>query len=258
MIDTIHLQLLLATFAGWVGRRDARVIAYLIEENRVLKEQLESEGKRLRFTDDQRRRLAAKGKPLGRKVLGTIATIVTPDTILAWHRRLIASKWTYPQKGVRRPGVMKEIRGLIVQMAEENPSWGYARIQGALKHLDHRVARSTIAKVLKEHGIKPSPDRPMSWATSVLFSDTTRSLVHRDRGEIGYALDRPRSRGSPSVCFRYPALQSGDPRLQRHRGCLLGTKTVGTPSRYGSFVTSDRPTPDSAARQRGTSEAVPR
>jgi len=167
MIDTIHFQLFLATFAGWVGRREARVIAYLIEENRVLKEQLESGGRRLRFTDDQRRRLAAKGKPLGRKVLGTIATIVTPDTILAWHRRLIASKWTYPRKGVGRPGVMKEIRGLIVQMAEENPSWGYARIQGALKHLDHRVARSTIAKALKEHGTKPSPDRPMSWATFV-------------------------------------------------------------------------------------------
>jgi transposase InsO family protein len=67
---------------------------------------------------------------------------------------------------------MKEIRGLIVRMAEENPSWGYARIQGQLKHLDHRVARSTIAKVLKEHGIKPSPERPMSWATFV------RSHVH--------------------------------------------------------------------------------
>jgi hypothetical protein len=62
---------------------------------------------------------------------------------------------------------MKEIRGLIVRMAEENPSWGYARIQGALKHLDHRVARSTIAKVLKEHGIHPSHDRPMSWRTFV-------------------------------------------------------------------------------------------
>ena len=60
----------------------------LIEENRVLKEQLESSGRRLRLTDDPRRRLAAKGKPLGRKVLRTIATIVTPDTILAWHRRL--------------------------------------------------------------------------------------------------------------------------------------------------------------------------
>jgi transposase InsO family protein len=62
---------------------------------------------------------------------------------------------------------MKEIRGLIVQMAEENPSWGYDRIQGQLKHLDHRVARSTIAKTLKKHGIKPSPERPMSWATFV-------------------------------------------------------------------------------------------
>ena len=95
MIETIHLQLLLATFAGWIGRQQSHVIAYLIEENRVLKEQLESGGRRLRFTDDQRRRLAAKGKPLGRKVLGEIATIVTPDTILAWHRRLIAVKWTW-------------------------------------------------------------------------------------------------------------------------------------------------------------------
>ncbi len=143
------------------------MISYLIEENRVLKEQLESGGRRLRFTDDQRRRLAAKGKPLGRKVLRQIGTIVTPETILAWHRKLIAAKWTYPRKRVGRPGVMKELRGLIVKTAEENPSWGYARIQGALKHLDHCVARSTIAKVLKEHGIKPSPERPMSWRTFV-------------------------------------------------------------------------------------------
>jgi len=167
MIETIQLELLLATFAAWVGRQQSAVIAYLIEENRVLKEQLESGGKRLRFTDDQRRRLAAKGKPLGRKALRQIATIVTPDTILAWHRKLIAAKWTYPRRGVGRPGVMKEIRELVVRMAEDNPSWGYARIQGALKHLDHRVARSTIAKVLKEHGIKPAPDRPMSWRTFV-------------------------------------------------------------------------------------------
>ena len=167
MIETIHLQFLLATFAGWVGRRQTAVITYLIEENRVLKEQLESGGRRLRFTDDQRCRLAAKGKPLGRKVLGQIATIVTPDTILAWHRNLIAARWTYLRKRAGRPGVMKEIRELVVRMAEENRSWGYARIQGQLKHLDHRVARSTIAKVLKEHGIKPAPDRPLSWATFV-------------------------------------------------------------------------------------------
>ena len=167
MIPTIQLQLLLATFAGWVGRQQTSVIDYLVEENRVLKEQIESSGRRMRLTDDQRRRLAAKGQPLGRRVLRRIATIVTPDTILAWHRRLIAAKWTFSRKSVGRPGVMNEIRRLIVEMAEDNPSWGYARIQGALKHLDHRVARSTIAKTLKEHGIQPAPDRPMSWATFV-------------------------------------------------------------------------------------------
>ena len=108
MTESIHLQLLLATFAGWVGRQQSHVIDYLIEENRVLKEQLESGGRRLRFTDNQRRRLAAKGKPLGRRGLRQIGTIVTPDTILAWHRRLIAVKWTYPRKRVGRPGVMQE------------------------------------------------------------------------------------------------------------------------------------------------------
>ena len=74
--------------------------------------------------------LSTDVKPLGRKALSEIATIVTPDTILAWHRRLIAAKWTYPSTGVGRPGVMKETRELIVRMAEENPSWGYTRIQG--------------------------------------------------------------------------------------------------------------------------------
>jgi hypothetical protein len=137
MIETIHLQLLLAAFTGWIGRQQAAVSTYLIEENRVHKEQLGSSGKRLHLTDDHRRRLSAKGKPLGRKVLETIATIVTPDTILEWHRRLIASKWTHPREGVGRPGVMKEIRELIVRMGEENPISGHARIQGGLKHLDH-------------------------------------------------------------------------------------------------------------------------
>ena len=83
MIESIHLKLLLDTFAGWVTRQQSQVIVYLIEENRVLKEQLESGGKRLRATDDQRCRLAVQGKPLGRKVLCQIVTIVTPDTILA-------------------------------------------------------------------------------------------------------------------------------------------------------------------------------
>ncbi len=127
--DFFPLQLLLATFAGWVNRDQAQVIDYLVEENRVLKEQLGK--RRLRLTDDQRRRLAAKGKLLGRRVLSRVATIVTPDTILRWHHRLIKMKWTYSSKRVGRPGIMKLIRQLIVRMASDNASWGYCRTQEA-------------------------------------------------------------------------------------------------------------------------------
>jgi hypothetical protein len=89
------------------------------KENRVLKEQVK--GRRLRLTDDQRRRLAAKGRRLGRQVLRHVATIVTPDTILRWHRQLIARKWTFEPKTPGRPGIMKDLSALIVRMATENP-----------------------------------------------------------------------------------------------------------------------------------------
>ena len=84
--DRCPLRLLLVTLAGWVNRHQQLVVEYLVEENRVLKEQLK--GRRIRLTADQRRRLAAKGRRLGRRVLRQVATIVTPDTILRWHRRL--------------------------------------------------------------------------------------------------------------------------------------------------------------------------
>jgi len=157
------LRLLARIVAGWVNRHQQQVIEYLVEENRVLKEQLK--GRRVRFTDDQRRRLAAKGQRVGRRVLRQVATIVTPDTILRWHRRLIAQKWAFAAQRPGRPGLMKEISLLIVRMATDNPPWGYSRIQGALKNLDHRVARSTVAKVLKDNGLPPAPGRPSSWRT---------------------------------------------------------------------------------------------
>ena len=91
MPDVSALRLVLLSLAGWVHREQAATIAYLLEENRVLREQLH--GRRLRLTDDQRRRLAAKGKALGRRLLSRVATIVTPDTILRWHRLLILSWW---------------------------------------------------------------------------------------------------------------------------------------------------------------------
>ena len=115
---TPHL-LLVAALAGWLNREQAKVLDYLRGENRVLKEQLGT--KKLRLTDAQRRRLASKGWEIGRRLLGEFATIVTPDTILRWHRKLIARHQTYPHKNpVGRPGLMKAIRELIVRMATEN------------------------------------------------------------------------------------------------------------------------------------------
>ena len=96
--------------------------------------------------------------------LREIATIATPDTLLRWHRRLITRKWTYARHPGRR-NVLVEIRRLIVRMAEENPTWGYTRIQGALKNVGHRVGRSTIRRILKAAGLPPVPQRPTSWQT---------------------------------------------------------------------------------------------
>src|SRR2546422_3416260 len=190
--DLSPLRLLLVTLAGWVNRHQQQVIEYLVEENRVLKEQLT--GRRLRLTDDQRRRLAAKGQRLGRRVLRQVVTIVTPDTILRWHRRLIAGKWTFERKRPGRPGIMKEISSLILWMATENPAWGYSRIQGALKNLDHRVARSTVAKVLKDNGIPPVPGRPTSWRTflrahwgEIAGADFFTTEVWTPRGLVTYS-----------------------------------------------------------------------
>jgi putative transposase len=163
MLDAVGLRILLVALAGWVNRHQLEVIEYLRDENRVLKEHLD--GRRLRLTDAQRRRLAANGHRLGRHVLREVATLVTPDTILRWHRQLIARKWTTQRRRAGRPGVLREIGLLIVRMARENPTWGYRRIQGALKNLDHRVARSTVAKVFRAHGMGPVPERPTSWRT---------------------------------------------------------------------------------------------
>jgi putative transposase len=151
------LTFFLLLFSGWVNRHQQAVIDYLLEENRVLRA---AHGpRRLCLTDDQRRRLAVKGKVLGRRRLADIAGIVTPDTILRWYRRLVATK--YDGSKTRRPGrpsTKPDIAALVVRMATENPIWGYTRIRGGLKRLGHDVARNTIKAILKDHGIEPAPE----------------------------------------------------------------------------------------------------
>ena len=159
-MSTIHpWQLFVATVAGWVNRHQHDIIDYLVDENRVLKGQLR--GRRLRLSDEERRRLAVKGKALGRSVLEKVATIVTPDTIMAWYRRLVARKWDYSSRRKKpgRPRVATEISDLVLRLARENSRWGYTRIKGALSQLGHEVSRGTIANILKENGIEPAYER---------------------------------------------------------------------------------------------------
>ena len=144
--------------AGWMNQRQQHAMDYLREENRVLREQLGSQ--RLRFTDDQRCRLAAKAKLVGRRGLAHVAGIATPDTLLAWHRKLIAEKYDGSAKrGPGRPRIVSELEELVVRMARENRAWGYRRILGAMSNLGHKLARGTIANILRKHGIEPAPER---------------------------------------------------------------------------------------------------
>jgi hypothetical protein len=125
-VDVAAVRLFVMAVAGWWADQRQEAIAYLVEENRILRAHL---GGRVRLTDEDRGGLARHGHRLGRRRLGQVATIVTPDTILRWHQQLIARKWTYATRP-RRRGVLAEIRRLVIWMAGENPTWGYTRIQG--------------------------------------------------------------------------------------------------------------------------------
>ena len=162
------LHVLIAMVAGWLQRHQQQVIAYLIEENRVLKAQLG--GRRPRLTDTERRRLAALAHPLGRKRLKEVATLATPDTLMRWYQapdRAEVRREHAAHDRCGRPRVAEEIEQLVVQMAEENPTWGYRRIQGALANLGHHIDKLTVRNILRRHHMEPAPQRRkagMSWA----------------------------------------------------------------------------------------------
>ncbi len=161
------LHVLIAMVAGWLQRHQQQVIAYLIEENHVLKAQLG--GRRLRLTDTERRRLAALAHPLGRKRLKEVASLATPETLMRWYKRLSAQKFdgSTQRQPCGRPRVAEEVEQLVVQMAEENPTWGYRRIQGALANLGHHIDKITVRNILRRHHREPAPQRRkagMRWA----------------------------------------------------------------------------------------------
>jgi putative transposase len=149
------LHVLIAMVAGWIQAHQQQVITYLREENRILKVQLG--GRRLRLTETERQRLKE------------VATLATPETLLHWYRKLIAQKFdgSWHRRPLGRPRVAEEIEQLVIRMAEENTTWGYRRIQGALANLGHSIDAITVRNILRRHHVEPAPQRRkvgMSWA----------------------------------------------------------------------------------------------
>ena len=187
-------HILLAVLCGMVNHRQQQIIEFQNAQIEALLKKLER--KRLLLDDDQRRLLAVKAHSIGRKALRELTTIVTPETILRWHRELVAKKFDSSDK--RKPGrprIRQEVVDAIVRFARENPTWGYDRIQGALKNLKYHITDSTVGNVLKAHGIEPAPDRQRTpaWSTflkahwdSIFATDFTTAEVWTRNGLVTF------------------------------------------------------------------------
>ena len=149
---------LLVYISGSVEEEFLLRIEYLVAENRILRDQIKG---RVKLSDTERRTLAAIGKKLSKQALEEVASIVKPDTILAWHRKLVAQKFdgSRHRQSLGRPRVDPELEELVLRIARENRSWGYDRIQGALAHLGYHISDQTVGNILKRHGVQPAPER---------------------------------------------------------------------------------------------------
>ena len=167
-MNTKPWMMLVSMMAGWINRQQQEALEYLTEENKILRDELlKATGKkRIILNDIQRRRLAILGKKLGRKLLGQVCCAFSPDTLLLWHRKLVAKKYTGKNHGKGgRPRISDYLRQLIIDMAKDNKHLGGKTLHGYLKYLGLKVSPSTINRILREHGIEPRPDRPekTSW-----------------------------------------------------------------------------------------------
>lgn len=166
---------LLAYITGSVEEELLLRNEYLVAENRILRRQLQD---RVRLSDSERKTLAESGKRVGRKALAEVASRVKPDTILAWHRKLIAKQCDgSPQRCVPgRPTIDAAVEALVVRLAQENRSWGYDRLVGALANLGYTMSDQTVGNILRRHGIPPAPDRKKT-TTWTEFIRTHREVL---------------------------------------------------------------------------------
>jgi putative transposase len=173
------LALLIASMGCWLERQAAAQIEYLKAENRLLRSKLGR--RRLLFSEAERSTLATLAKAIGTRVLRDLDPLVSPATLLRWHRQLVARKWTFLDR--RRPGRPRtkiDIEQLVVRMAHENCGWGYTRIQGALRNLDIKIGRGTIRRILKDHLIEPAPARGRCIPWSVFLKAHWKALAASD------------------------------------------------------------------------------
>src|SRR5258708_5478393 len=170
---------LLAYVTGTVNQELLLRNEYLTAENRILIEQIQG---RLLLSEGEKAALAEIAHRLGRKALEDVAATAKPDTILGWYRKLIANKFDGSRfrRSVGRPKVDQETERLVVQMARENPSWGYDRIVGALANLGHRLSDQTVGNVLRRHGISPAPKRKQSVSWKNFLRSHRNVLVGMD------------------------------------------------------------------------------
>jgi putative transposase len=159
---------MLALVTGQIEDSLRQKMEFVLEENRVYRALLDRHSPHWRLQDSERKILAEKGRPLG-KLLAKVLTIVKPETLLKWHRRLVAQKWDFSArraKPIGRPPVTAELEKLVVQLARENPGWGYDRLVGALANLGHQLSDQTVGNILRRHGLGIAPERKRqtTWA----------------------------------------------------------------------------------------------
>ncbi len=160
----------------WLGRRAARdkdiEILLLRQQLRILQRKQPRSPRTSRWEKLALIVLVSKPTPVTRSArarIGQVVLLFQPETLLKWHRQLVRRKWTFKQRGSQgRPGISPELEGLILRLAQENPAWGYGKLEGELGKLGYAIGRSTVRDVLKRQRVPPAPERALrgsSWRT---------------------------------------------------------------------------------------------
>lgn len=177
MKGKVLLTLLLRSMRGDTERALLEAVDYLMAKSRALKRKYEQNcGKRLLLNDEQRRDLAMKGRAVIRHGYKHVIQIVKPDTLMRWHRMLVAQEFDGSKRRVGRPEVPPHVCKLVLRFARENRSWGYDRIAEALSNLGYQISDQRVADILERLGLEPSPERTRH--------DSWKKFIERHRDAI--------------------------------------------------------------------------